>query len=195
MQVVLHIINLFRTAAFSIKLLLKKRYLFKKLLFQKSSLRKKYPNMEFFLVRVFPYSDWIWIFALYTDICSVNLRIQSEYGKIWTRKNSAFGCFPHSGYFLETANFSEKQYSAVFFCFFFQESYFCIALFCIVLLLHRSYFFTTYFFKRDTFSLLLVLSTTKIFIHKFVINTAWKVSVFGFILVQMRDNTDQNNCE
>ena len=41
---------------------------------------------SFFLDRIFLYSDWIRIFT-------VNLRIQSEYRKIRTRKNSVFGQF------------------------------------------------------------------------------------------------------
>ena len=42
-------------------------------------LREKYPNTEFFLVRIFLYSDWI--------------RIQSEYKKIRTKKIFTFGHF------------------------------------------------------------------------------------------------------
>ena len=45
----------------------------------------KCPNTEFFLVRIFLYSDWTRIL--------VNLRIQSEYRKIRTWKNSVFGHF------------------------------------------------------------------------------------------------------
>ena len=33
------------------------------------------------------------LFGMNTDIYSVNFRIQSEYRKIWTRKNSVFGHF------------------------------------------------------------------------------------------------------
>ena len=51
------------------------------------TLREKCPNTEFFLVRTFLYSDWI------QEIYEVNLRIQSEYRKIRTRKNSVFGHF------------------------------------------------------------------------------------------------------
>ena len=43
------------------------------------TLREKWPNTEFFFWSVF-HSEW-------------NLRIQSECGKIWTRKNSVFGHF------------------------------------------------------------------------------------------------------
>ena len=46
-------------------------------------LRKKCPNMEFFLVRIF-------------FTYSVSLRMQSECGKIRTRKNSVFWHFSHS---------------------------------------------------------------------------------------------------
>ena len=49
----------------------------------------KFPNTEFFLVRIFLYSDWIRKFT-------VNLRIQSECKKIRTRKNSVFGHFSRS---------------------------------------------------------------------------------------------------
>ena len=35
-------------------------------------------------------------FELNTEIYSVNLRIQSEHMKIWTRKNSVFGHFSRS---------------------------------------------------------------------------------------------------
>ena len=52
-------------------------------------LRKKCPNTDFFLVRIFLYSDW-------TRIYSVNLRIQSEYRKIRTRKKSVSGHFLRS---------------------------------------------------------------------------------------------------
>ena len=36
------------------------------------------------------------VFGLNTEICEVNLRIQSEYRKIWTWNNSVFGHFSHS---------------------------------------------------------------------------------------------------
>ena len=52
-----------------------------------NSQREKFPNTEFFLVRIFLYSDWIY---------SVNLRIQSEYRKKGTRKNSIFERFSRS---------------------------------------------------------------------------------------------------
>ena len=54
------------------------------------ALREKCLNAKFFLVRIFV------LFELNTDIYSVNLRIQSEYGKIRTRKDSVFGHFSHS---------------------------------------------------------------------------------------------------
>ena len=50
-------------------------------------LREKCPNTELFLVRIFLYFDW-----------RVNLRIQSEYRKIGTRKNSIVGHFSCSVY-------------------------------------------------------------------------------------------------
>ena len=49
----------------------------------------KCPNTEFFLVHIFLYSDWIQRFT-------VNICIQSEYRKIQTKKNSAFGQFSRS---------------------------------------------------------------------------------------------------
>ena len=49
---------------------------------------------SFFLVRIFPYLDWIW-----RDTDGVSLRIQSECGKIRTRKNSVFGHFSRSRWF------------------------------------------------------------------------------------------------
>ena len=39
------------------------------------------------------------VFGLNTEIYSVNLRIQSEYRKIWTRKNSVYGHFSRSANF------------------------------------------------------------------------------------------------
>ena len=51
------------------------------------TLCEKCPNTEFFLVRVFPHSDWIF----------PNSRIQSECVKIQTRKNSVFWHISHSG--------------------------------------------------------------------------------------------------
>ena len=50
------------------------------------ALRENYPNKEFFQVRFFPHLEWI-----RRQIYGVNLRIQSKYGKIRTRKNSVFG--------------------------------------------------------------------------------------------------------
>ena len=47
------------------------------------TLRKKCPNTELFLVRIFLYSDWI-------------RRFTSEYRKIRTRSNSVFGHFSRS---------------------------------------------------------------------------------------------------
>ena len=52
------------------------------------ALREKCPNVEFFLVRIFLYSDLIQRFTY--------LRIQSEYRKIRTGKNYVFGHFSRS---------------------------------------------------------------------------------------------------
>ena len=49
------------------------------------SLCEKCPNTEFFLVRIFLYSDWIRRF--------INLRIHSKYRKIRTRKTPYLGTF------------------------------------------------------------------------------------------------------
>ena len=49
--------------------------------------REKCPNTEFFSDPYFP------VFGLNTEIHNANLRIQSEYRKIRTRKNSVFGHF------------------------------------------------------------------------------------------------------
>ena len=49
--------------------------------------------IKFFLSRIFP------AFGLNTEIYGVNLRIQSECGEIWTRKNSVFGHFLRSGWY------------------------------------------------------------------------------------------------
>ena len=55
------------------------------------TLCEKCPNKEFFCGPYFP------VFGLNTEIYEVNLHIQSEHGKIRTRKNSVFGHFSHSG--------------------------------------------------------------------------------------------------
>ena len=55
----------------------------------KVTLPEKCPYKEFFLVRIFLYSEWI---RRFTD----SIRIQSEYSKIRIRKNSVFGHFSRS---------------------------------------------------------------------------------------------------
>ena len=55
-----------------------------------NTLREKCPNTEFFSGPYFP------VFGMNTEIYGVNLRIQSEYSKIQTRKNSVFGYFSRS---------------------------------------------------------------------------------------------------
>ena len=52
--------------------------------------RDKCPNKEFFSGPYFP------VFGLNTERYGVSLRIQSEYGKIQTRKNSVCGHFSRS---------------------------------------------------------------------------------------------------
>ena len=51
------------------------------------TLREKCPNTEFFLVRIFPHSQWI---------RGDTLRIQSKCRKIRTRKRTVFGHFSRS---------------------------------------------------------------------------------------------------
>ena len=55
-------------------------------------MHEKFLNTELFLVRIF----------LYSGIYSVNLHIQSEYRKIWTRNNSVFGHFSRREIFFIT---------------------------------------------------------------------------------------------
>ena len=59
-----------------------------------TSLREKCPNMEVFFGLYFP------VFGLNTEIYSVNLVIQSKYGKIRARKSSIFGQFSYSAWLL-----------------------------------------------------------------------------------------------
>ena len=54
------------------------------------SLCEKRSNIEFFLVHIFLYSNWI---RRITEIYDLNLCIQSEYRKIRTTKNYVFGNF------------------------------------------------------------------------------------------------------
>ena len=90
------------------------------------------PNTEFFLVLIFLYSNWIQentdqkklrskspysvqiqenanqkklrFWTLFTQIYYVNLRIQYEYRKIQTRKNSVFGQFSRSVNWMKVPN-------------------------------------------------------------------------------------------
>ena len=55
-----------------------------------TALPEKCPNTEFFSGPYFP------VFGLNREIYSVNIRIQFEYGKKRTRKNSVFGHFSRS---------------------------------------------------------------------------------------------------
>ena len=48
------------------------------------------------------------VFGPWTEIYPVNLRIQSEYRKIQTRKNSVFGHFPRSEYSLKIVEIKER---------------------------------------------------------------------------------------
>ena len=49
------------------------------------------------------------VFGLNTEIYGVNLRIQSEYRKIRTRKNSVFGHFSRSVWLLQASNFGKAE--------------------------------------------------------------------------------------
>ena len=57
--------------------------------------REKQPNYGVFSGPYFP------VFVLNTEIYAVNLRIQSEYGEIQTRKNSVCRYFSRSALFVE----------------------------------------------------------------------------------------------
>ena len=62
----------------------------------KISLREKYPNMEFFLVRIFPYSDWIRRDTPYLSVFSPNagkeiLRISSYSVRMRENTDQIFG--------------------------------------------------------------------------------------------------------
>ena len=85
-----------------------------------SALRQKFVfnNSGITAWRVFKYgvfsSPYFPLFGLNTEIYGVNLRIISEYGKIWTRKISVFGHFSHSefkriNYLLFSLKFAKKQ--------------------------------------------------------------------------------------
>ena len=47
------------------------------------------------------------MFWLIAEICGVNLRIQSECGKIWARKDSLFGHFSRKG---QVADLTKSSY-------------------------------------------------------------------------------------
>ena len=81
-----------------------------KLIYPNKTLHEKCPNTEFLMVRIFPYLDWIWRFT-----ACVNLRIQSKYRKIRTRKNSVFGHFSRS-----------VKLTELWFSFYCSEGYFCL---------------------------------------------------------------------
>ena len=72
------------------------------------SLREKFPNTEFFLVRIFR------VFGLNTEICGVNLRNESEYRKTRTRKNSLFGHFSRSVSCLDLFSWNVENWEASF---------------------------------------------------------------------------------
>ena len=73
-------------------------YFWKLTVTTQKSLREKWPNTEFFLLRIFLYLDWIQENtdqkkSVFGHFSRVTLRIQSEYKKILTRKNSVLGHF------------------------------------------------------------------------------------------------------
>ena len=60
--------------------------------FRKYSLREKCPNTEFFLVRIFPHSDWIWRDTEYLSIFSPNAE---KYGPEKTPYLDTFHALTH----------------------------------------------------------------------------------------------------
>ena len=72
------------------------------------SLREKFPNTEFFLVRIFR------VFGLNTEICGVNLRNESECRKMRTRKNSLFGHLSRSVSCLDLFSWNVENWEASF---------------------------------------------------------------------------------
>ena len=81
------------------------------------SLREKCPNTEYFLVRIFPYSDWI----------------QSECRKIRTRKNSVFGHFSRSDYIIL------YYYIILHYIILYYVLYYMYYIICIILYIMLSY--------------------------------------------------------
>ena len=67
------------------------------------SLCEKCPNVEFFLVRIFPYSDWIRRNTEYLSVFSPNV---GKYG----RENSVFGHFSRSDFHIEHQWISSLEY-------------------------------------------------------------------------------------
>ena len=76
---------------------------------RKDSLREKCPKTEFFLVRIFPHSDWIRRDTPYTLYLSV-----FSPKKIRTRKNSVFRHFSRSVLFINGALLPPDVLSKVF---------------------------------------------------------------------------------
>ena len=79
-------------------------------IYDEASLHEKCPNAEFFSGIYFP------VPGLNEKIYGVNLRIQSKYGKMQTRKNSVFGHFSRSAFFYEVKAakvFCEKRFIIV----------------------------------------------------------------------------------
>ena len=80
--------------------------------------------------RIFP-GPFISVFGLNTEINRVNLRIETEYVKIQTRKNSAFGIFSCIGTDLEckVINFNNRDFDVLHIvcqiCFTQLIQYFC----------------------------------------------------------------------
>ena len=93
----------------SIQGLIKFRLVLMMVLYRRS-LYEKYPNSEFFLARMFPYSDLIWRF-----IFKIFILIQNT-GKYGPKKNSLFGQFSRSGnFYIACVSLPNFTYSRYFF--------------------------------------------------------------------------------
>ena len=79
------------SAGFVIKAL-KKQIIQARLILTENLLSKSFHCVKSVKYGVIP-GPYFPVFGLYTDIYGVNIGIQSEYRKIWTRDNSVFGHF------------------------------------------------------------------------------------------------------
>ena len=90
--------------------------------YQSEKLRENCPDTDFLSGPYFP------VFGLNTEIYSLNLRIQSEYRKIRTRKNSVFGHFSRSEIFQKILSIKDYQmcYSMPYHTFSLKQVHICI---------------------------------------------------------------------